>query len=1321
VKTWALVKVTAALRNDMYDIEFLDDGSAERAVPATSLRLPRDRDRDGNGNGRDSSAARKPLQLLSDSGRRTIESLQKDFLKLESSPHCEFADMDTEKRGWVSGRDFKSAMRALFKKAKLRLEVEDWLSTDDYKLLVESLSVQVGSIPYDDFLGLVFDKDDNEDIQAAEAKIHRNFFYKKKKADLRKAFAALDKRSSERGAGFLPARDFESVLKKQAKLDDQELSWLARRFQDADGEVDYHLFSHWAFTACASNGDTVRKKAAVQLSKLDRRHVESVMEGLASPKGNLTSKGLERAAEKLGLLLSKVEIRGVARSIDKDDSGSFPMSKVMELCDDSDTAGSKGGSRDEADGRKARRGGGGSAEDTLLSPKLTADMSDAVATLTRNSRRSLWRLLCDAADNADTLSRRQLLQALQEMKVQNLSEDDEAALFNAFDVGGKGTVRISDLVCFWTDLALLRDSGPAARACQTFMVKRRIPAKEVARELLRLDVKDSGYCNIRAFRKAMFAASQKSIGEDAMRTIEEFLDPEQTDQIDLGLMISLVTVSSDRSHTLAKITHCFRQLSSKGVDYKSVIKDSIPRDEAAAGSDSYVTERDLLGGLDLLGLSLLHCELRMVLARCERRGQIKLKAFYELVEGSDGGGIKGAIGSLLGGKNRDGSKENIGLGLFQKICKVRSHDRSRTELRRAILQRDPDLQGHIPKKDFQRVLDRHIDFTDAEAALLLENMGFFDGYNTAAADYTYFLLLLHEPVTASPIESGQIVMESMSKGCDCTAIRRLLALLFRTFRSYDIRSSSEGLIPVDEAEKVMYQEARGVDKSHVNIILKAFLDRETDCINYPEVCSFLSCCSLWYVLNRTYHINQIRLKQGYDFVSHLLKYKAGKGRSRLDRPRCVEMFLAIGIVESDSALDIIFGQLANRDKTLNVDDFVDMLSRAGQDETEGGAARKGRYQAMEIGGFVGSGRCDITDKILKDCYDALTRAVKIAFSIFDPKEEFEVPAFELERIFCSLGHNIPSDEVAGLIRQIDPRNRGVLEYNAFIECVIPFLRDIYENSHLTSLEMLREIFDTLDQGGEGDGSLSHHEIRYVLKNNTSSILDEEIDALISFLDADKDGTLSWEEFKHLFNLMHSDTVNTLERPLRAAIRKVQYSSIPDPMRMLCAFVDVPANYRMSVLSAYNKRINNTRTHSLSAMITKPSSRTNSDTFDEVYCQLRLKKVTGVPSEGESRRDDVVSRGVRIGICRTPKPPTADEVGVPPDFLGNTPLIRAQVHPQYQDKWIFDDIEGLDADPTYYIKVTYTNTYSHTYMYMSYSLPIRSARQPLSSRLYSQPD
>ena len=84
-------------------------------------------------------------------------------------------------------------------------------------------------------------------------------------------------------------------------------------------------------------------------------------------------------------------------------------------------------------------------------------------------------------------------------------------------------------------------------------------------------------------------------------------------------------------------------------------------------------------------------------------------------------------------------------------------------------------------------------------------------------------------------------------------------------------------------------------------------------------------------------------------------------------------------------------------------------------------------------------------------------------------------------------------------------------------------------------------------------------------------------------------------------------------------------------------------------------------------------------------------MSGVPSEcleGSkiSRQDHVLLRGMYFGLCRTDRPPTAEEMGSPPRFIGNIAKLHATLNDKYLDVWEFSKAD-YDPDTNCSVRVT----------------------------------
>jgi len=118
--------------------------------------------------------------------------------------------------------------------------------------------------------------------------------------------------------------------------------------------------------------------------------------------------------------------------------------------------------------------------------------------------------------------------------------------------------------------------------------------------------------------------------------------------------------------------------------------------------------------------------------------------------------------------------------------------------------------------------------------------------------------------------------------------------------------------------------------------------------------------------------------------------------------------------------------------------------------------------------------------------------------------------------FCDVlsGMNYPKEELDDIFASVDVDGSGNIHYTEFLAATVEAHGHIEE-------ERLAEAFDRLDSDDSG----------YITKNNLKEMLGteytkEKAEALIAEVDIDKDGRISWEEFKGMF-----------ERQQRAAMKK----------------------------------------------------------------------------------------------------------------------------------------------------------------------------------------
>ena len=65
--------------------------------------------------------------------------------------------------------------------------------------------------------------------------------------------------------------------------------------------------------------------------------------------------------------------------------------------------------------------------------------------------------------------------------------------------------------------------------------------------------------------------------------------------------------------------------------------------------------------------------------------------------------------------------------------------------------------------------------------------------------------------------------------------------------------------------------------------------------------------------------------------------------------------------------------------------------------------------------------------------------------MFDKKSENEIPTSDLHRVLTSLGRNVSVEDLNMLTVKLDPRGKNVIDYNPFMDVVMKYFRDHYDD------------------------------------------------------------------------------------------------------------------------------------------------------------------------------------------------------------------------------------------------------------------------------------
>ncbi|XP_059309775.1 probable calcium-binding protein CML25 [Lycium ferocissimum] len=127
------------------------------------------------------------------------------------------------------------------------------------------------------------------------------------------------------------------------------------------------------------------------------------------------------------------------------------------------------------------------------------------------------------------------------------------------------------------------------------------------------------------------------------------------------------------------------------------------------------------------------------------------------------------------------------------------------------------------------------------------------------------------------------------------------------------------------------------------------------------------------------------------------------------------------------------------------------------------------------------------------------------FKKFDVNGDGKICSSELGSIMASLGNAVTEEELVSMIREVDADGDGFIDLQEFIELNT---KDIDSDE---VLENLKDAFSVFDM--DKNGSISAEELQTVLQSLGEDCSLAECRKMISGVDCDGDGMISFEEFK----------------------------------------------------------------------------------------------------------------------------------------------------------------------------------------------------------------
>ncbi|CAH0721842.1 unnamed protein product, partial [Brenthis ino] len=134
--------------------------------------------------------------------------------------------------------------------------------------------------------------------------------------------------------------------------------------------------------------------------------------------------------------------------------------------------------------------------------------------------------------------------------------------------------------------------------------------------------------------------------------------------------------------------------------------------------------------------------------------------------------------------------------------------------------------------------------------------------------------------------------------------------------------------------------------------------------------------------------------------------------------------------------------------------------------------------------------------------------LKKAFDTFDREKKGVIGTDMIGTILEMLGHELDDDTLTEIIQEYDQNATGELEFRSFCSLASRFLTEEVDAEAM--LAELREAFRLYDR--EGNGYITTDVLKEIFKELDNTLSADELEAMITEIDADGSGTVDFDEF-----------------------------------------------------------------------------------------------------------------------------------------------------------------------------------------------------------------
>jgi len=129
------------------------------------------------------------------------------------------------------------------------------------------------------------------------------------------------------------------------------------------------------------------------------------------------------------------------------------------------------------------------------------------------------------------------------------------------------------------------------------------------------------------------------------------------------------------------------------------------------------------------------------------------------------------------------------------------------------------------------------------------------------------------------------------------------------------------------------------------------------------------------------------------------------------------------------------------------------------------------------------------------------------FSTYDKRDQDRIKTREVPQAFKDLGYKIEGEWLDKFSDDIDVNASGYIDFEEFLFLLKKKLQDLEDEREL------KECFRVLDKHKKGEIDVA--DLRWILRNLSDDLTEEEIDDMIADTDTDGSGFVDYDEFKHL--------------------------------------------------------------------------------------------------------------------------------------------------------------------------------------------------------------